>query len=117
MRKSGRPYRQHTSFEGYDAMVIGSGIGGLTAAALLARYGDRRVRVLERHYPAGGYTHVFQRPGYEWDVGAHYIGGVLWPDATLRRLFDVVTAGQVEWASISRSNTTASSSGRGGSCA
>ena len=29
----------------------------------------------ERHYTAGGYTHVFKRRNYEWDVGIHYIGG------------------------------------------
>ncbi|MBD0344626.1 MAG: NAD(P)-binding protein, partial [Coleofasciculus sp. Co-bin14] len=36
----------------YDAIVIGSGIGGLTAAALLARYG-KRVLVCESHAIAG----------------------------------------------------------------
>ena len=37
---------------------------------------ERRVAclVLEKHYEAGGYTHVFKRKGYEWDVGVHYIG-------------------------------------------
>tara|TARA_R110002167_G_scaffold298459_1_gene502762 strand:- start:1351 stop:1485 length:135 start_codon:yes stop_codon:yes gene_type:complete len=32
--------------------------------------------VLEQHYTAGGFTHVFKRKGYEWDVGIHYIGEV-----------------------------------------
>jgi all-trans-retinol 13,14-reductase len=34
------------------------------------------VLILERHYTAGGFTHTFTRPGYEWDVGLHYIGEV-----------------------------------------
>jgi len=44
------------------------------AAALLARHDGKPVLVMERHYVAGGYTHTFHRPGYDWDVGVHYIG-------------------------------------------
>lgn len=74
----------------YDVIVIGSGIGGLTAASLLAQLADRRVLVLERHFRLGGFTHEFQRRGYRWDVGVHYIGG-LTPGRTSRRLLDLVT--------------------------
>ena len=72
----GSPYKQVKPAERWDAIVIGSGIGGLTAAVLLAVHGGKRVLVLERHYEAGGFTHTFHRPGYEWDVGLHYIGQV-----------------------------------------
>lgn len=51
-----------------DAVVIGSGIGGLTAAALLSKAG-KRVLVLEQHDQAGGCTHTFQNKGFEFDVG------------------------------------------------
>ena len=47
----------------WDVIVIGSGIGGLTTASLLAKAGGRKVLVLEQHVQPGGLTHVFRRPG------------------------------------------------------
>jgi all-trans-retinol 13,14-reductase len=57
----------------WDAIVIGSGIGGLAAAAALAKFG-RAVLVLEQHHLAGGLTQTFSRHGWTWDVGVHYVG-------------------------------------------
>ena len=57
----------------FDAVVVGAGMGGLTAAALLARHGAA-VLVVDPHYVAGGNGTVFRRRGYEFDVGLHYIG-------------------------------------------
>lgn len=51
-----------------DAVVIGSGIGGLAAAGTLAKVG-KRVLVLEQHDQAGGCCHTFQEQGSEFDVG------------------------------------------------
>ncbi len=59
----------------FDTIVIGSGISGLATAATLTMTGDR-VLVLEQHDRPGGFTHVFRRRGFEWDVGIHYIGTV-----------------------------------------
>lgn len=60
--------------ETWDAVVVGAGLGGLTAAAYLAASG-RRVLVLETHDIAGGNSHVFRRRTvYEFDVGVHYLG-------------------------------------------
>ncbi len=60
-----------------DAIVVGSGPGGLTCAAYLAAVG-MRVLVLEQHDLAGGNCQVFRRHHdgneYEFDVGLHYIG-------------------------------------------
>src|SRR2546422_886859 len=81
----------------FDAIVIGSGAGGMTTAALLACEG-KRVLVLERHTTAGGCTQVFRRNGYEWDVGLHYMGEVHRESSGLRRLFDRVTGGRLQWA-------------------
>jgi all-trans-retinol 13,14-reductase len=90
-------YKQHALGESWDAIVVGSGIGGLATAALLSLHAGKRVLVLERHYTAGGYTHAFRRPGYQWDVGVHYIGEVHDPSSQLRALFDHVTDGQLQW--------------------
>lgn len=57
-----------------DVVVIGSGIGGLTAAALLAKAG-RQVLVLEQHDRAGGYAHGFKRKKYTFDAGVHLTSG------------------------------------------
>jgi all-trans-retinol 13,14-reductase len=92
----GYRYRPKRLAPDYDAIVIGSGIGGLTSAALLSELGWK-VCVLEQHYTAGGYTHSYDRAGYEWDVGVHYIGDVGAPTRT-RRLFDFLSGGRLEWA-------------------
>lgn len=74
-------------------------MGSMTCAAILAKEG-KRVLVLERHYTAGGFTHVFKRKGYEWDVGIHYIGEVQRKNSAVRKLFDYVTDSQLEWADM-----------------
>jgi all-trans-retinol 13,14-reductase len=96
----GTPYKRSSIDDRYDAIVIGSGIGGLTTAALLARHANKRVLVLEKHYTAGGFTHAFRRPGFEWDVGVHYVGDVLHPKAHARRIFDHITDGALAWADM-----------------
>ncbi|MAT89088.1 MAG: phytoene dehydrogenase [Flavobacteriaceae bacterium] len=82
-----------------DHIIIGSGIGGLTAAAWLAK-GGKKVMVLERHYVPGGFTHVFKRKqGFQWDVGVHYVGNVGEEDS-LKGLFEFITDGALEWESM-----------------
>ena len=71
-------------------------MGGLTTAALLSELGWK-VCVLEQHYTAGGYTHSYEREGYEWDVGVHYVGDVGIRTRT-RRMFDFLSDGKLEWA-------------------
>jgi all-trans-retinol 13,14-reductase len=92
----GYRYRPNRLAPKYDALVIGSGMGGLTTAAMLSELGWK-VCVLEQHYTAGGYTHSYERNGYEWDVGVHYIGDVGAKTRT-RRMFDFLTDNQLEWA-------------------
>lgn len=87
--------KKHQLADHYDAIFIGSGMGCMAAAACLTKEG-RKVLVLERHYTAGGYTHVFN----EWDVGIHYIGEVGKKEGVLRRMFDYVSDSKIEWADM-----------------
>ncbi len=59
----------------YDAVVIGAGVGGLSCGCYLAQAG-LKVLIVERHHQPGGYCTSFDRDGYRFDVGVHYLGGV-----------------------------------------
>ena len=78
----------------WDAIVVGSGIGGLACAAALAKCG-RKVLVLEQHFAAGGLTQTFSREGYTWDVGLHYLGDM---GAQGIQLLDWISEGGIEVA-------------------
>lgn len=99
MKRTGTRFRKDKADSHYDVIVIGSGPGGLCNAALLSKLG-KKVCVLEQHYTAGGYSHTYERNGYEWDVGIHYIGEVHRQWSTLRRVFDVVSDGALQWADM-----------------
>ncbi len=70
----------------YDAIIIGSGAGGLTTAVALAQAG-KKVLVLEQHDRPGGWTHSFTLNGYRFSPGVHYIGD-LDEGGGLRRIYD-----------------------------
>jgi len=55
----------------YDAVIIGSGLGGLSCAAAFARQGFKPL-IIEQHTKVGGYATTFTRPGgFEFDVSLH----------------------------------------------
>jgi len=59
----------------YDAIVIGAGLGGLSAATMLARNG-LGVLLLERHNVLGGYATSFVRGRYEFETALHEPSGI-----------------------------------------
>jgi phytoene dehydrogenase-like protein len=85
------------SRERTDVVIIGSGIGGLSCAALLAHYGFR-VTVCESHSLPGGAAHAFERDGYIFDSGPSLYSGLSYsPSANpLRQVLDIIGE-DVEW--------------------
>lgn len=59
----------------YDAIIIGAGLGGLTAGAKLAKEG-KRVLLIEQHNIPGGCATNFKRFGSKMDVGLHEMDGL-----------------------------------------
>ncbi|NDJ22035.1 NAD(P)-binding protein [Nostoc sp. B(2019)] len=81
----------------YDAIVIGSGMGGLTTAAILSKLNHKKVLILEQHFVIGGYTHEFERNHkFKWDVGLHYVGN-MGKGELGRTVFDYITDGKLQW--------------------
>ena len=92
-------YTSKVKNEIFDVIIIGSGMSGLTTAALLAQH-NYRVLVIEKHFKVGGFTHTFKRKQFEWDVGIHYIGEVHNKKTHTRKLFDRVTGDKLQWAKM-----------------
>ena len=79
----------------FDAIVIGSGIGGLACACALTRIGYR-VLVLERHFVVGGLTQTFSRNGFTWAVGLHYLGE-MGEGSPTRNVIDWLSGGAIRF--------------------
>ncbi len=98
-----------------DVAIVGAGIGGLSAAALLADSG-LRVAVFDHHVLAGGYCHSYLRKArykgepvlYRFDAGPHDFSGV-WQGGTISGLLDRLgVADRIDWARIDHSYITSS---------
>ena len=60
--------------ETYDYIVIGSGMGGMTAAAMLSKFGKKVWFLSSTTSPV--VTPIRLRKKYLWDVGVHAVGEV-----------------------------------------
>lgn len=80
-----------------DVVVIGSGVGGLCCAAMLAKYGYQ-VTVCESHSLPGGAAHSFERDGYKFDSGPSLYSGLSRSPTNnpLRQVLDVIDE-DLEW--------------------
>ena len=63
-----------TAINKFNTVIIGSGLGGLTAGATLAKLG-KKVLVLEQHYIPGGCATNFKRKDFIMEVGLHEMNG------------------------------------------
>ena len=82
----------------WDAIVIGSGMGGMTAAAALSKVGHK-VLLLEQYQTLGGLTHSFSREGFTWDAGIHYLSGIA-PGDRMGAMLDWLSETPVEFTSM-----------------
>jgi all-trans-retinol 13,14-reductase len=83
----------------FDVIIIGSGTGGMSAASFLAQAG-KRVLLLEQHNVLGGFTHTFERAGYIWDIGLHYVGHVHIRGSILNKVFRYISKDKLKWAPL-----------------
>ena len=60
----------------FDAIIIGGGLGGLSAGAILSRHG-KKVLLLEQHYIPGGCATTFKRKDFLMEAGLHAMDGHL----------------------------------------
>ncbi len=83
-----------------QVVVIGSGLGGLETAYVLAKHGCK-VCVLEKDNVFGGALQSFRRAGIDFDTGFHYLGG-LDPGQSLHDRFDYLNLLHLPWHRLDR---------------
>ena len=83
----------------YDVIIIGAGLGGLTAGAKLAKEG-MRVLLLEQHDRPGGCASTFTRRGFTMEVGLHEMDGLHSGDMKNRIFEDLGIYTQVEFLPV-----------------
>jgi phytoene dehydrogenase-like protein len=83
----------------YDVIVIGAGLGGLTAGAKLAKEG-KKVLIIEQHDKPGGCATTFQRGDYTLEVGLHEMDGPSPRDMKTRIFKELEVFGNIEFIKV-----------------
>lgn len=79
----------------FDTLLIGSGLGGLECAYILAKHGQK-VCVVEKNHSLGGCLQSFKRGNNEYDTGFHYVGG-LGEGEILHNIFSYFNLMKLPW--------------------
>jgi all-trans-retinol 13,14-reductase len=80
----------------YDFIIIGSGLGGLTAGAKLAKEGNK-ILLLEQHDRPGGCATTFKRRGFTMEVGLHEMEGLYPRDRKVKMFEDLGLLERIEF--------------------
>jgi all-trans-retinol 13,14-reductase len=83
----------------YDVIIIGAGLGGLTAGAKLAKEG-KKVLLLEQHTQPGGCATTFRRGDFTLEVGLHEMDGPAPRDMKTRIFNDLDVFKNVEFIPV-----------------
>ena len=83
----------------YDIIIIGSGLGGLTAGAKLAKEG-KKVLLVEQHDRPGGCATTFTRRDFTFEVGLHEMDGLDRRDMKTRIFNDLGVFDEVEFMKV-----------------
>jgi all-trans-retinol 13,14-reductase len=83
----------------YDVVIIGAGLGGLTAGAKLAREG-KKVMLIEQHSQPGGCATTFRRGDYTLEVGLHEMDGPSLSDMKTRIFTELEVFNDVEFIKV-----------------
>jgi all-trans-retinol 13,14-reductase len=83
----------------YDVIIIGAGLGGLTAGAKLAREG-KKVLVLEQHSQPGGCATTFKRGDFTFEVGLHEMDGPSPRDMKTRIFTELEVSDNIEFLRV-----------------
>jgi len=84
---------------GYDVIIIGGGLGGLTAGAKLAKKG-KKVLLIEQHKKPGGCATTFKRNDYTVEVGLHEMDGLDEDDLKLAAFQDLKVLDNLEFIRV-----------------
>ncbi len=87
----------------FDVITVGAGVGGLAAAAVLAR-GGLKVLIIEKSHAPGGFASSFKRGRFEFDVSLHELcgfGRYDKPFGGVRKLFDELDiSDKIDWVDV-----------------
>ena len=83
----------------YDIIIIGAGLGGLTAGAKLAKEG-KKVLLVEQHFKPGGCATTFKRKDFVLEVGLHEMDGLDRRDMKTKIFRDLGVFNKVEFLKV-----------------